>query len=80
MTIADFEAYVSTHLAAAEQDVKDAFEKVVAFVKGKEAAAIAQIEAEVTHLTGLRYTVIAPAEPVVDAPVAAEAAPAAPAA
>ena len=75
-----FKAYVSSHIANAEGEVKAeveaAFAKVVAFVTGEEA----KIKAEVAHLTGLRYTVIAPAEPVVDAPVAAEAAPAAPAA
>lgn len=56
-----FKAYVASHLASAEgevrADVEAAFAKVIAFVTGAEA----RIAAEVEHLTGLGFTVTPPA-------------------
>ena len=71
-----FKAYLSSHLANAEGEVKAeieaAFAKVVDFVTGAEAKLVALVKAEVQHLTGMGYTVTAPApvEPAAAAPVA----------
>ena len=68
-----FKTYLSGHLASAEAEVKAeieaAFAKVVDFVTGAEAKLVAQVKAEVQHLTGMGYTVTAPV-PVEPAPVA----------
>jgi hypothetical protein len=56
MSIASIRNYVESHLSAADQDVKDAWNKVGAYVTGEEK----RRAAEVADLQSKGYTVIAP--------------------